>query len=103
MAAQRKPAKKRSLLVKSTTIPPIRITQEEKKLIYEASELSGQTVSQFVINNVLRVSQNVLSKHSILLNSEDYSEFYDQNDTSLENENKSLKDAFLKISSLSGK
>ena len=103
MVAQRKPAKKRSLAVKSTTIPPIRITREEKELIYEASELSGQTVSQFVINNVLRVSQNVLSKHSILLNNEDYSELYDQNDTSVENENKLLKDALSKHSSLSGK
>jgi uncharacterized protein (DUF1778 family) len=103
MVTQRKPAKKRSLAVKNTTIPPIRITQEEKELIYEASELSGQTVSQFVINNILRVSQNVVSNHSILLNSEDYSDLYEQNDNSLENKTKSLKEALSRLSSLSGK
>lgn len=103
MATQRKPAKKRSLSVKSTTIPPIRITQEEKQLIYEASEVSGQTISQFIINNVLRVSQNILSKNSILLNNEDYTQFYDQNNPSLEGENEKLKEAFSKLSSLSGK
>ena len=100
---QRKPAKKKSLEVKSTTIPPIRITQEEKSLIYEASMLSGQTISQFVINNVLRVSQNILSKNSILLNSQDYVELFDENNTTVQEENKSLKSAFSKLSSLSGK
>jgi uncharacterized protein (DUF1778 family) len=103
MTAQRKPAKKHSLSVKTQKIPPIRITEEEKKLIYEASELSGQTVSQFIVNNVLRISQNVLSQHFILLNNEDYAELQDQNDTSLEKENKPLKEAFSKLSSFSRK
>ena len=100
---QRKPAKKKSLEVKSTTIPAIRITQEEKSLIYEASILSGQTISQFVINNVLRVSQSILSKNSILLNTDDYEELFDDNNTCVQEENKSLKSAFSKLSSLSGK
>ncbi len=102
MLTQRKPAKKKSLSVKNTTIPPIRITQEEKQLIYEASMLSGQTISQFVINNVLRVSQNVINNNSILLNSEEYSQFIEQDDPS-KNENRTLKNAFSRLSRLSGK
>ncbi|NBO32632.1 MAG: DUF1778 domain-containing protein [Cyanobacteria bacterium WB6_1B_304] len=102
MLTQRKPAKKKSLSVKSTTIPPVRITQEEKHLIYEASMLSGQTISQFIINNLLRVSQSVINKNSILLNSEEYSSLIDQDDSS-ESENKTLKNAFSRHSGLSGK
>lgn len=83
MKTQRKPAKKHSLSVKSTTIPPIRITEQEKHLIYEASKMSGQTISQFIISNVLRASQNVFSKHSILLSNEDYAQFFDENDSSI--------------------
>ncbi len=101
MLTQRNPAKKKSVSVKSTTIPPIRITQEEKKLIYEASKISGETISQFVINNLLRVSQNVISKNSILLNSEEYSQFLGQEDLS-DNQNKNLKNGFSKLSNLSG-
>ena len=101
LAKQRKPAKKNSLEVKTTTIPPLRITQEEKNLIYEASALSGQTISQFVINNILRASQNVLSKQSILLSEKDYEDIFDQNNSSLPNEN--LKKSFSKLSSISGK
>ena len=102
MATQRKPAKKQSLSVKNTTIPPIRITQEEKQLIYEASSLSGQTISQFVMNNVLRASQNVLSKHLILINNEDYAEIFDSN-YSVSEENKELKTAFSKLAVITGK
>ena len=100
---QRKPAKKNSVEVKSTTIPPIRITKEEKALIYEASTLSGQSISQFIVNNVLRVSQNILSRNSILLNSQDYKEIFDDNQDSFESENDHLKSAFSKHSSISGK
>ena len=102
MLTQRKPAKKKSLSVKSTTIPPIRITQEKKQLIYEAAMLSGQTISQFIINNVLRVSQNVINKNSILLNIDEYSQFIEKDDSS-DNENKTLKNTFSKLSGLSGK
>ncbi len=101
MLKQRKPAKNKSLAVKSTTIPPIRITPEEKQLIYEASSLSGQSISQFIINNVLRVSQNVIAKNSILLDSKDYEQIFEQNDFPSESENEALKDAFSRLSSLS--
>lgn len=103
LAKQRKPAKKKSMEVKKNTIPPIRITQEEKELIYEASALSGQTISQFVVNNILRVSQNVLSKQTLLLGEKDYAEIFDENSASMPGKNENLKSAFSKLSSISGK
>ena len=102
MYTQRKPAKKKSLAVKRTTIPPIRITQEEKELIYRATLLSGQTISQFVINNILKASQNIINKNSILVENEDYLQLLDQEEQST-NDNKNLKSAFASLANCSGK
>ncbi|WP_338635004.1 DUF1778 domain-containing protein [Spirobacillus cienkowskii] len=103
MYTQRKPAKKKFLAVKRTTIPPIRMTQEEKELIYRATLLSGQTISQFVFNNVLNAAQNIINKNSILVENEDYLQLLNQEEPQSNNDNKNLKSAFATLANYSGK
>jgi uncharacterized protein (DUF1778 family) len=68
---QRSPAKKGEPK-KLETIPPLRLTQDEKSLIYQAAELSNQSVSEFVINNILRISLKVTENEIILIDDDEF-------------------------------
>jgi uncharacterized protein (DUF1778 family) len=52
---------------KLETIAPLRLTPEEKTLIYQAAGLSNQSVSEFVINNILRISLKVTENEITLI------------------------------------
>lgn len=71
---QRSPAKKGEPK-KLETIAPLRLTQEEKELIYQAAEVSNQSVSNFVINNILRISLKVIENQVVLVDDEELSTF----------------------------
>ena len=63
---QRSPAKKGEPK-KLETIAPLRLTQEEKAIIYQAAEISNQSVSEFVINNILRISLKITENEVTLI------------------------------------
>ena len=68
---QRSPAKKGEAK-KLETIAPLRLTQEEKALIYQAAEISNQSVSKFVINNILRISLKVTENEITLIDDDEF-------------------------------
>lgn len=71
---QRSPAKKDEAR-KSETIAPLRLTAEEKEIIYRAARMSDQTVSEFILNNILRVSLQVTTNELFLAGDEDLKAF----------------------------
>ena len=68
---QRSPAKKGEVK-KLETMAPLRLTQEEKALIYQAAEVSNQSISEFVINNILRISLKVTENEITLIDDEEF-------------------------------